>query len=449
MATSFLAATMPAHAVAQSSHSLATTASTARAAGVPIPDTSSTFGSADTDSPSTAQGRDSPDVKHLIRLSIRTARSALSPEHRTRRSTLGSVPSSAAPTRGHPHALATDRGSSAGSASGGWRAALGAEGAAHGFFYADDRVQACRTIWRAWVSFRNRRIFQRLTNLLLRSETSLTLHLLKRLSPMEAQLLRDPVSHARIRFRFGGPTFPPDVMYKVSTRGVAVHYLSGQQALAPDTQAARDAWTLMGNPRYQATAVADDLAIHYHRSPQSLVISDPMQITSRRDHVRYLAGLDTRAPELGGRANGWRRLDGVHSWAEAVGRVRGRGRGRVRKPRPMGDAPRAVEEDTAVVARVRPMSQGAKVVSRADREKQRRIKQIERLRALYMADGARVVRDAHTQPVATRSVSAALPGAEFEDDDDEEGAEGDGVGEGAFDTLFAWSNTLDIDDYNF
>ncbi|KNE68079.1 hypothetical protein, variant [Allomyces macrogynus ATCC 38327] len=299
-------------------------------------------------------------------------------------------------------------------------------------FYADDRVQACRTIWRAWVAFRNRRIFQRLKNLLLRSETSLTLHLLKRLSPMEAQLLRDPVSHA------------------LSTRGVAVHYLSGQQALAPDTQAARDAWSLMGNPRYQATAIADDLAIHYNRSPQSLVISDPMQVTSRRDHVRYLAGLDARVPELGGRANGWRRLDGLNanSWAAAVGRARGRVR--ARKLGPVADAPKVGEEVAggAVVARVRPMSQGAKVVSRADREKQRRIKQIERLRALYMADGARVVRDAHTQPIATRSVSAALPGAADFEDDDEDG-EVEGAGEGAFDTLFAWSNTLDIDDYNF
>ncbi|KAJ3348717.1 putative protein CXorf58 [Allomyces javanicus] len=446
MATSILPATMPAHdnttmAAMQSSHSLATAASTARAAGVPIPDTSST-GSAYTDGPGTAQGRESPNVKHLIRLSIRTARSALSPEHRTRH---GTLPSSAAPAhQEHPH---VDRGSSAGSASGGWRAALGAKGAAHGFFYADDRVQACRTIWRAWVAFRNRRIFQRLKNLLLRSETSLTLHLLKRLSPMEAQLLRDPVSHARIRFRFGGPTFPPDVMYKVSTRGVAVHYLSGQQALAPDTQAARDAWMLMGNPRYQATAIADDLAIHYNRSPQSLVISDPMQVTSRRDHVRYLAGLDARGPELGGRANGWRRLDGVNvnAWAAAVARARGR----VRARKAVGDVPMVVEDNGGPVARVRPVSQGAKVVSRADREKQRRIKQIERLRALYMADGARVVRDAHTQPVATRSVSAALPGAEFDDDDDEQGVDGEGAGEGAFDTLFAWSNTLDIDDYNF
>ncbi|KNE72405.1 hypothetical protein AMAG_16888 [Allomyces macrogynus ATCC 38327] len=318
-------------------------------------------------------------------------------------------------------------------------------------FYADNRVQACRTIWRAWVSFRNCRIFQRLKNLLLRSETSLTLHLLKRLSPMEAQLLRDPVSHARIRFRFGGTTFPPDVHYKVTTRGVAVHYLSGQQALAPDTQAARDAWSLMGNPRYQATAIADDLAIHYNRSPRSLVISDPMQVTSRRDHARYLAGLDSRVPELGGRANGWRRLDGVNvrGWvAEAVSRARGR----VPAARmAVTDAPGAVGEETGsvAVARVRPMLQGAKVVSRADRERQRRIKQIERLRALYMADGARVVRDAHTQPVATRSVSAALPGAEFEDDEDGDGVGDGGVGEGAFETLFAWSNTLDIDDYNF
>ncbi|KAI9190133.1 hypothetical protein H9P43_001566 [Blastocladiella emersonii ATCC 22665] len=171
--------------------------------------------------------------------------------------------------------------------------------------YNHDRVEACRIICRAWLSFRNRSIFNHLKAMLLRS----------RLSPMEAQLLKDPVTQARIRFRFGGAHFPPHVMYKIFTHGAGVHYISGVHAIAPGSVAARDAWRLMGNSRYLTTCVGDDWTIHarHHdarHGRRGVPVGHPDLVTNPLERIQYVSGLDRRGPALGGRANGWRVLDG-------------------------------------------------------------------------------------------------------------------------------------------
>jgi hypothetical protein len=38
---------------------------------------------------------------------------------------------------------------------------------------------------------------------------------LRKINPLEASILRDPTLHARLRFRFGGDSFPPIILYKI------------------------------------------------------------------------------------------------------------------------------------------------------------------------------------------------------------------------------------------
>jgi hypothetical protein len=41
------------------------------------------------------------------------------------------------------------------------------------------------------------------------------LQVLRKINPLEASILRDPTLHARLRFRFGGGSFPPVILYKI------------------------------------------------------------------------------------------------------------------------------------------------------------------------------------------------------------------------------------------
>jgi hypothetical protein len=70
-------------------------------------------------------------------------------------------------------------------------------------------------IFKCWIGYKNRRIFIYLRHAICRAEQSLTYQVLRKISPQEASLLKDPTLNARLRFRFAGENYPPVIVYKI------------------------------------------------------------------------------------------------------------------------------------------------------------------------------------------------------------------------------------------
>jgi len=81
---------------------------------------------------------------------------------------------------------------------------------------AATRDRAARVIQRAWLGFRNSRIFRYYRDLIHFRERGDPRELLKSINPREAQLA-DAASGIHVRFRLGGTVFPPLVFYKIYT----------------------------------------------------------------------------------------------------------------------------------------------------------------------------------------------------------------------------------------
>ncbi len=69
----------------------------------------------------------------------------------------------------------------------------------------------------------------------------MTYEVLRRLSPLEAELLKDPTIKAKIKFRFCGPQFPPFILFKIftSTQNAShggVCYISGKKMIKPASE---------------------------------------------------------------------------------------------------------------------------------------------------------------------------------------------------------------------
>lgn len=64
-------------------------------------------------------------------------------------------------------------------------------------------------------------------------EDNLASDILRQLCPTEAELLRDPALSGVVRLRFGGPSFPPAIYFKVfvSSKGCKVKYISGRRTI--------------------------------------------------------------------------------------------------------------------------------------------------------------------------------------------------------------------------
>ncbi|KAI8619494.1 hypothetical protein BC830DRAFT_1103872 [Chytriomyces sp. MP71] len=162
-------------------------------------------------------------------------------------------------------------------------------------------IAAC-VIGRSWRRWRFRSIFRALKAALFKAERSVTLDVLKKLCPREAEFVSDPMTQPRIRFRFGGDSFPPNIYFKVYTKSLNVHYFSGSRIIESGSQAARDACRVMG-PRAFTDLVLSKAA--YVRTRQ---IAEPVDVTNRLEYVRYMNEVDHLAPQHGGRNNGWREL---------------------------------------------------------------------------------------------------------------------------------------------
>ena len=165
-----------------------------------------------------------------------------------------------------------------------------------------------------WRSFRDRRVFAYLRHAVCRAEDSLTHQVLRKISPIEAFILRDPTLHARLRFRFGGSSFPPVILYKIFVNA-NVQYVAGTTQILPGSKAANDACDRMGERKY-FDIVIGDIENCTPLADSRLVEARDIPVQARlKEH-----GLGDQHPIwLGGRGNGWRMLiDDKYSFNDNV-----------------------------------------------------------------------------------------------------------------------------------
>ncbi|KAI9341638.1 hypothetical protein BDR26DRAFT_1006973 [Obelidium mucronatum] len=161
---------------------------------------------------------------------------------------------------------------------------------------------AAVVIARSWRRWRYRTVFQALKAALYKAERTVSIDIMKKVCPREAEFVQDPITQPRVRFRFGGELFPPNIMFKIYTKSVNVHYFSGNRLIESGSQAARDACKVMG------TRAFTDLVLNKAMYVNSRHIAEPSDVTNRMEYVKYMNEMDQLAPKHGGRNNGWREL---------------------------------------------------------------------------------------------------------------------------------------------
>lgn len=170
------------------------------------------------------------------------------------------------------------------------------------------KLEAVVRIEQWWIGVRNRRVFTVLKKAICAAEHSLTSEVLRKISPNEAELLKDPTLQAKLKFRFGGSSFPPVVLFKIFTSlasrgGGGVQYMSGKRMIKPASQAAEDARTQMGNRVFYDQMLSD--ACQHHQ----LKITDEVDVATVKDYMQYMTNLDESPAFMGGRENTWRKIN--------------------------------------------------------------------------------------------------------------------------------------------
>ncbi|XP_074657958.1 uncharacterized protein CXorf58-like isoform X2 [Tubulanus polymorphus] len=166
-------------------------------------------------------------------------------------------------------------------------------------------IIAVRMIERAWISFRDRQMFNLVKHAICAAEHSLSYEILRKISPKESEFCRDRSTQLKVRFRFGGREFPPEIYFKLYTdsqNGTNVNYISGKRFIKPASQAARDACDLMGNRKFYELILQD--AVHH----EQFKITDEIDVTTMKDYMQYLSHLDETPADRGGKDNSWRKL---------------------------------------------------------------------------------------------------------------------------------------------
>ncbi|ELT96341.1 hypothetical protein CAPTEDRAFT_219983 [Capitella teleta] len=168
------------------------------------------------------------------------------------------------------------------------------------------QMHAARVIEKTWLTYQDRQMFKLLKHAVCAAENSLSLEILKKVSPKEAELLKDKSMHSKVRFRFGGSEFPPQILFKIfmgSSQGSSVSYVSGKKMIKPASEAAKDACARMGHRRFYDQLIQDTMQHQKHR------ITGEVDVTTLKDYMQYMSLLDETPCYMGGRDNMWRRLN--------------------------------------------------------------------------------------------------------------------------------------------
>ncbi|XP_026952503.1 uncharacterized protein CXorf58 homolog [Sagmatias obliquidens] len=160
-------------------------------------------------------------------------------------------------------------------------------------------------IQRVWLSHLDKSMFQLLKCTICAAEHHVTREILKKVSPFEAELVKDPCLKCKVRFRFSGETFPPFIVFKIflHTEGLGYKYFSGKNVLKPSSEAVVDACKIMGKKKFYHQIMEDE------RLFQKFKITDEIDIVTLKDYMQYSSLLDKIPASSGGRNNYWRRLN--------------------------------------------------------------------------------------------------------------------------------------------
>ncbi|XP_032185843.1 putative uncharacterized protein CXorf58 homolog isoform X2 [Mustela erminea] len=164
---------------------------------------------------------------------------------------------------------------------------------------------SAQRIQRAWLSYIDKTIFRLLKHALCAVEYCVTHQILKKVSPLEAELLKDPSMKYKVRFRFSGETFPPVIVFKIflHNEGHGYKYFSGKNLFKPSNEGVADACKMMGKKKFYCQIMEDE-----HRF-QKFKITDEIDIVTLKDYMQYSSLLDETPASSGGRSNYWRKLN--------------------------------------------------------------------------------------------------------------------------------------------
>ncbi|XP_045146683.1 uncharacterized protein CXorf58 homolog isoform X2 [Echinops telfairi] len=92
---------------------------------------------------------------------------------------------------------------------------------------------AATQIQRAWLCHMDKRVFQLLKHTICAAQSFATYEILRKVSPSEAKLMKDPTMKCKVRFRFSGEKFPPFIVFKIflQTEGHGYKYISGKNVM--------------------------------------------------------------------------------------------------------------------------------------------------------------------------------------------------------------------------
>ncbi|XP_057575131.1 uncharacterized protein CXorf58 homolog isoform X2 [Hippopotamus amphibius kiboko] len=137
-------------------------------------------------------------------------------------------------------------------------------------------------IQRAWLSYLDKTMFQLLKHTICAAEHHVTHEILKKVSPLEAELVKDPCMKCKVRFRFSGETFPPFIVFKIflHTEGHGYKYFSGKNLLKPSSEAVVDACKIMGKKKFYHQIMEDECLFQKFR------ITDEIDIVTLQDYMQ-------------------------------------------------------------------------------------------------------------------------------------------------------------------
>ncbi|KAJ6650766.1 hypothetical protein lerEdw1_004049 [Lerista edwardsae] len=166
------------------------------------------------------------------------------------------------------------------------------------------RERAVKIIQKMWWTFIRKRLFKLLKQTIRAAEHCISYEVLKRVSPLEAELLKEPTLLCRVRFRFAGSDFPPFIVFKIfcNSRGHGSLYISGKSVITSTSEAAVDACRLMGYRKYYNQILQDELDYKKYG------ITDEIDVATIKDYMQYISHLDETPAYFGGRHNYWRKL---------------------------------------------------------------------------------------------------------------------------------------------
>ncbi|XP_040597271.1 putative uncharacterized protein CXorf58 [Mesocricetus auratus] len=160
-------------------------------------------------------------------------------------------------------------------------------------------------IQKAWFTYVDKTLFKLLKHTVCAAEYCVAHELLKKVSPIEAALVKDPSMKCKVRFRFGGETFPPFIVFKIFFKndGHGYKYFSGKDLLKPSSKAVADAYKIMGERKFCQQIMEDEHLF------QKFKVTDRMDVVTVQDYMQYCSLMDKTPASSGGKNNHWRRLN--------------------------------------------------------------------------------------------------------------------------------------------